>query len=101
MAFHIRNAKKTKGLILMINTFAQTKPDLERDEDLQLLQENMLERFESVAQQLNSHRDQFLKHSAIWRDSKQAYLNKFLNAGSDENYEPPLSQFKMQVKNIF
>jgi len=71
--------------------------DLERDEDLQLLQESIIERFDSVTTQLNAHRDQFLKHSAIWRDSKQSTLKRFLS-GDDENYEPPLAQFKSQVR---
>lgn len=75
------------------------QPDLERDEDLQQLQEALVARFESVAMQLNSHRDQSLPHSHLWRESKQEALQRFLGGG-DGGVEPSLSHFKSQVNSI-
>lgn len=56
-------------------------------------------RFESVAGQLNAHRDSLLQYSVLWRESGKEALGRFLE-GKEGGTEPPLQHFRTQVTRV-
>ena len=56
-----------------------------------------MSRFDSAAHEANDYKERYMKHSQLWKESRQDALEKFLLSGEEKNEQPSLEKFQEEV----